>query len=260
MIDRVLAPVYYAYEKMLERQVRSSPLPTHVGLILDGNRRFAKAKGEDPKIGHYYGLLTARKLITWAMELQVPALTLFVMSADNFNRSPEEVGNLVKLLVSETTRMKEDPRLVEHKVRVRAIGRRDLYPAELAASLTALETATAHHGGMVIQIAVGYGGREEIVDAVKRSAQAKATQGVSLEQFATTFVAKDIDDHLYTAGVPDPDFIIRTSGEERISGFLLWQAAYSELYFTDVFWPAFRRLELLRALRNFQGRQRRFGK
>lgn len=260
MIDRLLAPVYYGYEKLLERNVRSQALPQHVGLILDGNRRFAKAKGEDPKLGHYYGLLTARNLINWAMELKIPVLTLFVMSTDNFSRSPEEVGNLVKLLVSETIRMKDDPRLVEHKVRVKAIGRRDLYPEELKASLSALEESTAHHDGMIIQIAVGYGGREEIVDAVRRSAQDKAKAGETLATFASTFTAQDIDNHLYTAGVPDPDFIIRTSGEERISGFLLWQAAYSELYFTDVFWPAFRRLDFLRALRNFQGRQRRFGK
>jgi short-chain Z-isoprenyl diphosphate synthase len=256
----LLRPLYWWYEKQVEARVRGGRVPKHLGMILDGNRRFAKDLGLQGHIGHSFGVKKAYEVLEWCLELDIPTITLWVFSSDNFNRSGVEVETLMELFVGESLRMVSDSRLHANSVRVKVIGRRDQFPQRVMKALDELEQATAHHTGKLLQIALGYGGREEIVDAVKSLLLEAAQTGKSPESLASELDMQHISERLYTAGVPDPDFIIRTSGEVRLGGFLLWQAAYSEYYFVDVFWPAFRRIDFLRAVRDYQRRDRRFGK
>ncbi len=257
----LVKPLYFFYEKRLEDDVRAFSLPKHIGLILDGNRRFAKALGLDGQAGHEFGVDKAHEVLGWCLELGIGAATIWVLSTDNFTkRSSEELANLMRIFEREARNLATDPRIHDNRVRVRTIGRREYFPEDVLASLEELERATAHYDGMLLNIAVGYGGREEIVDAVRGILKSAATNGASLESLAQEFDAQHIDQHLYTAGIPDPDFVIRTSGEVRLGGFLLWQSAYSEYYFCDAYWPDFRRIDFLRALRVYQGRERRLGK
>jgi short-chain Z-isoprenyl diphosphate synthase len=255
------APLYRLYESRLENRVRSAPMPQHIGLILDGNRRFARALGLEGKAGHEFGVDKAHEVLGWCLELKIRAATIWVLSPDNHTkRDPDEIAHLMKLFEREARNLAKDPRIHANRVRVRAIGRHDLFPQDVYASLRDLETATEHYDGMNLNIAVGYGGREEIVDAVKNLLETAAQRGENLEQVAKGLEPDAIGRHLYTAGIPDPDFIIRTSGEIRLGGFLLWQSAYSEYYFCEANWPDFRRIDFLRALRNYQARDVRLGK
>ena len=254
MVRRLLAlsrPLYWLYEKRLLREVKRGPMPRHLGLILDGNRRYARALGLSPTKGHEFGVQKAYEVLEWCLEMGIKTVTVWVFSTDNFKRPPEEVETLMNLFLREAERMAEDHRILEHQVRVRFIGRREGFSPEVVRAIERLERRTEGHRGMFLNIAMGYGGREEIVDAVKR---------LLLEAEARGLTPEDIARHLYTAGLPDPDFIIRTSGEIRLSGFLLWQSAYSEFYFADVLWPEFRKIDFLRALRSYQARERRFGR
>lgn len=254
-----MRPIYALYEQRLENAVRSSQMPKHIGLILDGNRRFAKALGLDGKAGYEFGVDKAHEVLGWCLELGIPAATIWVLSTDNFTkRGQDEVKHLMQLFEREARNLAKDPRIHGNRVRVRAIGRHDLFPEDVLASLRDLETATAHYDGMSLNIAVGYGGREEIVDAVKKllSSQSEKTP----EEIAAGLEPDHIGQHLYTADLPDPDFIIRTSGEIRLGGFMLWQSAYSEYYFCEANWPDFRRIDFLRALRAYQARDTRLGK
>jgi short-chain Z-isoprenyl diphosphate synthase len=253
-------PAYFLYERDLEARVRKSRLPRHLGLILDGNRRFARSLGIDATLGHYFGVDKAHEVLAWCLELGIPAVTIWVLSTDNLNRDPEEVEHLMNLFDREARNLAVDPRIHKNHVRVRAIGQHDRFPQKVLASLRELEEATAHYDGMLLNIAVGYGGREEIVDAVRGLLRDAAREGRALGELAESVGPEDISARLYTAGVPDPDFIIRTSGEVRLGGFLLWQGAYSEYYFCDALWPEFRKVDFLRALRSYQERERRFGK
>jgi short-chain Z-isoprenyl diphosphate synthase len=255
----VMRPIYALYEKRLETAVRGSQMPNHIGLILDGNRRFAKALGLDGKAGHEFGVDKAHEVLGWCLELGIPAATIWVLSTDNFTkRGQDEVQHLMRLFEREARNLAKDPRIHGNRVRVRAIGRHDLFPEDVLASLRDLENATKHYDGMSLNIAVGYGGREEIVDAVKKllSSQPEKTPA----QIAASLEPDHIGQHLYTADLPDPDFIIRTSGEIRLGGFMLWQSAYSEYYFCEANWPDFRRIDFLRALRAYQARDMRLGK
>jgi short-chain Z-isoprenyl diphosphate synthase len=253
-------PLYWWYERRLEAQVRQGDLPRHLGLILDGNRRFARSLGLESHLGHEFGVEKAYEVLEWCLELGIRTVTVWVFSTDNFSRPPQEVETLMQLFVREANRMAVDPRIHAHKVQVRVIGRRDRFPPKVLEALEELEQATADHHGMLLNIAMGYGGREEIVDAVKKLLLEAAESGKDPRELAAELDLEHISGHLYTAGVPDPDFIIRTSGEIRLSGFLLWQSVYSEYYFFDAFWPEFRKVDFLRALRSFQARQRRFGR
>lgn len=251
----------WGYEQRLAREVKAnSKLPKHLGLILDGNRRFAKAAGMQREMGHSIGADKAHEVLQWCLELGIPAATIWVLSTDNKSRDPEELAHILKLLEQEARNLATDPRIHANGVRVRAIGQHENFPANVLDALQDLEKKTAHYTGMRLNIAVGYGGREEIVDAVKAHLKAQAAAGVPLSAVAEKLTPEDISRHLYAADIPDPDFIIRTSGEIRLSGFMLWQSVYSEYYFCDVYWPGFRRVDFLRALRDFQGRDRRFGK
>ncbi|MBZ9750770.1 isoprenyl transferase [Deinococcus sp. HMF7604] len=251
----------WGYEQRLGRDVQAhGRLPRHLGLILDGNRRFARASGLQREVGHSFGADKAHEVLQWCLELGIPAATIWVLSTDNTSRDPNELAHILSLLEREARNLATDPRIHANRVRVRAIGQHEGFPPQVLAALQDLEAKTADYDGMRLNIAVGYGGREEIVDAVKIHLHRQAQAGLSLDEVARTLQPSDISAHLYAADVPDPDFIIRTSGEIRLSGFMLWQSVYSEYYFCDVYWPGFRRVDFLRALREFQGRERRFGR
>ncbi|WP_199188396.1 isoprenyl transferase [Deinococcus arcticus] len=251
----------WGYEQRLAREVGAhGRLPRHLGLILDGNRRFARASGLQREMGHSFGADKAHEVLQWCLELGIPTVTIWVLSTDNTSRDPGELAHILSLLEREARNLAQDARIHANRVRVRAIGQHEGFPETVLNALSELEARTAHYDGMRLNIAVGYGGREEIVDAVKRHLVRQADAGLTLEEAARTLAPEDIGAHLYAADVPDPDFIIRTSGEIRLSGFLLWQSVYSEYYFCDVYWPGFRRVDFLRALREFQGRERRFGR
>ncbi|GGR68910.1 isoprenyl transferase [Deinococcus seoulensis] len=251
----------WGYEQRLAREVTDhGHLPRHLGLILDGNRRFARASGIQREMGHSFGADKAHEVLQWCLELGIPAATIWVLSTDNASRDPAELAHILGLLEKEARNLATDPRIHANRVRVRAIGQHDGFPPQVLAALKDLEEKTAQYDGMRLNIAVGYGGREEIVDAVKRHLHEQQQAGLSLAQAAADLSPEHISAHLYAADIPDPDFIIRTSGEIRLSGFMLWQSVYSEYYFCDVYWPGFRRVDFLRALRDFQGRDRRFGR
>lgn len=260
LLRLVAHPLYWLYERRLERRLDPEAMPAHIGLILDGNRRYARGIGlEDVRRGHHYGVQKLRTFLEWCLEYRVRHVTLFVFSTENFSRAPEEVHYLLDLFVKESATLLNDLRLDTEQVRVKIIGQRHRLPRRVLEAGEALELSTAGHEGMLLNIALAYGGREEITDAVKALLQEAAEQGRSLEDVASGLSAEKLSEHLYTAGMPDPDFIIRTSGEQRLSGFLLWQSAYSEFYFCDALWPEFRRIDFLRALRDYQRRERRYG-
>lgn len=260
LLNPLLYPLYRWYAHYLTAQVATDPTPAHIGLILDGNRRYARDIGLQATLGHQFGVNKLREVLEWCLDLEVRHVTLYVFSTENFGRSQDEVDTLLDLFVRESARLLQEPRLKNGRVRVKIIGQRARLPERVVAASEALELSTADHDGMVLTIALAYSGREEITDAVKGMLAAAATAGGSLESVAASLKAEDIERYLYTQGTPDPDFIIRTSGEQRLSGFLLWQAAYSEFYFCDVLWPAFRRIDFLRAVRTYQRRNRRYGK
>ncbi|MDR9392260.1 MAG: polyprenyl diphosphate synthase [Trueperaceae bacterium] len=254
------APLYWAYERRLERRVRSGPLPQHMGIIMDGNRRFARLTKRAVQAGHDVGASKAHEVLDWCLQLGIPTVTLWGFSSDNAGRSPEEVAHLHALFAEQARSLADDPRLTKHRVRVRVIGDIGGFSEEAQEALRAIQAQTEHHDGMHLNLALGYGGREEIVAATRALLERRAAAGEDAATIARTLDADAIAEHLWTSGLPDPDFVIRTSGEVRSSGFLLWQAAYAEFYFIDAFWPDFRRLDFLRALRSFQARERRFGR
>ena len=261
LVSGLARPLYWLYEKRLQRVVsRSSHLPRHIGIIMDGNRRFARAIGMDLEAGHDYGATKAREVLDWCLELGIPHVTLWGFSTENRGREPEELAHLHRIFGQQARELLSDERIHANRVRVRVIGDIGDFPDEAKDALRAMEAATEAYDGMQVNVALGYGGREEIVAAVRKLLVEKASAGLELRQAAGELDAEEIGRHLYTAGSPDPDFVIRTSGEVRLSGFLLWQSAYSEFYFCDAFWPEFRKLDFLRAVRSFQARERRFGR
>jgi tritrans,polycis-undecaprenyl-diphosphate synthase [geranylgeranyl-diphosphate specific] len=248
---------YTFYEKWLEGVITSEELPKHVGIILDGNRRWGFERYGDQLNGHFYGAKTGEDFLEWCLDLGIRTVTLYVFSTENFRRPREEVDTVLSLIEDEARKLITDSRIHENKVHVKAIGRLELLPESLRSVLEKLENATADYDEHYLNIAVAYGGRAEIVDAAKRIID-EVQNGV-LDKKS---VDEDIfTKYLYTSHLPNPypELIIRTSGEERLSGFLIWQAAYSEFVFLDVYWPEFRRIDLLRAVRTYQRRKRRFG-
>lgn len=249
------ALVYRAYERRLERDVRAGELPRHVGLILDGNRRWARAMGyEDTAEGHRRGAEKIDELLAWCIDLDIPVVTLWLLSTENLSRDPQEVGELLHVIEETVGRLARRP-----PWRIRALGALDLLPDSTRGALESAEERTAGRTGPLLNIAVGYGGRQEIADATRRMLEAFAAEGIDAAEAAKRVTPEEIARYLYTAGIPDPDLIVRTSGEIRLSGFLLWQSAHSEYYFCDPFWPDFRRIDFLRAVRAYQQRRRRFG-
>jgi len=242
-------------EKRLLELVKSEPVPNHLAIIMDGNRRFAAAEGLDVSKGHAKGRDTAELLLDWCLEVGINILTIYALSTENFSRSPEELEGLMDLYDRALRDIAVDERVHRHQIRVRVIGNRSLLPARVQEAIDLAEKATAHYTAYRFNVALAYGGRDEIVEAIRALAREVRDGRMTPEQIDSEAVSR----HLYTADLPDPDLIFRTSGEERISNFLLWQAAYSELYFSDVMWPGLTRLDFLRAIRAFQMRRRRFG-
>jgi short-chain Z-isoprenyl diphosphate synthase len=257
----VLAQIYRLYERRLLSQVGHHPMPRHIGLILDGNRRYGRQHNlTDPREIYAAGAEKLDDLLSWCADLTIPAITLWVLSADNFDRRPEEVSGILAAVEAKLTMLAHDPRIHRRKVRVRAVGRLELLPKSTLAAVRAAEAATGDYDDMQLTIAAAYGGRQEITDAVQAFLRDQQQHGRALAQAVELVTPEAISRFLYAPDLPDPDLIIRTSGEIRLSGFLLWQSAYSEFYFTDVFWPAFRKVDFLRAVRAFQQRRRRFGR
>jgi short-chain Z-isoprenyl diphosphate synthase len=251
--------IYFGYRKLLEREVRNNALPVHIGLILDGNRRYAKEMGfDDVTMGHKEGAKKLDDMLTWCVEFGIKIITIWVLSTDNTQRDEDEVAALLKVIEEKIIDLSKNPIIKKNGIQIKALGNLDILPDELKEAIRKSEMSTKDHTNHILNIAVGYGGREEIVDAVKRVIREK--KACSLEELADNICADDITNHLYTYGIPDPDLIIRTSGEIRMSGFLLWQSAYSEFYFCDAFWPVFRKIDFLRAIRSYQQRNRRFGR
>jgi short-chain Z-isoprenyl diphosphate synthase len=247
--------LYRLYERRLMAGLSPADVPRHVGVILDGNRRWAKESGTSAASGHKAGADKIEELLTWSEEVGVELVTLWMLSTDNLSRPPEELDQLVSII----------ERAVDHLARtgrwhIRLVGALNLLPYATAERLHEAEARTADVVGLNVNIAVGYGGRREIADAVRSLLEANARAGVSIEELARSLDVEHIAEHLYTRGQPDPDLVIRTSGEQRLSGFLLWQSVHTEYYFCEAYWPAFRKVDFLRALRSYAVRERRLGR
>ena len=256
----MLALLYFFYARRLAREIARRPKPRHIGIILDGNRRHGRSLGiTEPREVYDLGAEKLDEVLDWCVEFEIPAVTLWVFSTDNFRRPAAEVSGILAAIAGKLSILAQDPAIHSRRVHVRAIGRLEMLPEPVVAAIKAAERATDGYDGMDLNIAVAYGGRQEIVDAVKKFLGCMAARQVTLKDAIDAMTPESIAEHLYTAGLPDPDLIIRTSGEIRLSGFLLWQSAHSEFYFTDVLWPAFRKIDFLRALRSYQQRQRRYG-
>jgi tritrans,polycis-undecaprenyl-diphosphate synthase [geranylgeranyl-diphosphate specific] len=256
-IARIIADTAYkAYERKLLREVLQRPLPKHVAIIMDGNRRFAEELGLKPLEGHLKGREKLEEVLKWCLDLNIRILTVFAFSTENIKRDSKEVNTLMNLFAKNFRRVGDDERVHKHKIRVRVLGQRDLLPSKVRKAIEYAEMRTKDYNNYQFNIAVAYGGREEILAAIKNVIRDVQAGKLKIEDIDEKLFAS----RLYTKDLPDPDLILRTSGEERISNFFLWQLAYSELYFTDVYWPGFRKIDFLRAIRSYQMRHRRFGK
>jgi short-chain Z-isoprenyl diphosphate synthase len=259
LVDRLhpAGLLYSTYEHRLIAELDPSQLPRHVAVLADGNRRWARtnAPGEPLVAGYQAGADKLKEFVEWCDELAIPVVTLWVLSTDNFHRSSaEEIGPLLNVIEAMVTGLASTRRW-----RVHPVGALDLLPAESAEILNNAERDTAHVEGMLINVAVSYGGRHELRDAVRSLLAEQARLGASIDDVAANLDIEHIAEHLYTKGQPDPDLIIRTSGEQRLSGFLMWQSAHSEFYFCEALWPDFRKVDFIRALRAYGQRERRFG-
>ncbi|NED84628.1 isoprenyl transferase [Streptomyces sp. SID11233] len=246
--------VYGLYARRVEARLDHAQVPKHIGVILDGNRRWAKASGGTAAEGHQAGADKIKELLGWCSETDVEVVTLWMLSTDNFDRPESELTPLLGIIENTVRDLVADGRW-----RVHHVGTLDLLPAHTQTVLKEAEQATIGVDGILVNVAVGYGGRQEIADAVRSLLLDHSAKGTSFEDLAEIVSTDLISEHLYTRGQPDPDLVIRTSGEQRLSGFMLWQSAHSEYYFCEVFWPAFRRVDFLRALRDYAARHRRYG-
>ncbi len=251
-----LGPLYRLYISRLRRELTPEDVPGHIAMMIDGNRRWAKQLGyETAAHGHRAGAAKMREFLQWCDDLGVRVVSLYLLSTDNVTkRDPAELADLIEIiaeLADELSHVRD--------WRVQHVGRTDLLPADLVHVLHEAEERTRGNTGLHVNLAVGYGGRSEIVDAVRSIIAAHEREGGSLEQLAASLTPEQIAEHLYTGGQPDPDLVIRTSGEQRISDFLLWQSAHSEFYFVEALGPDLREVDFLRALRDYASRERRFG-
>ncbi|MFX1504530.1 MAG: polyprenyl diphosphate synthase [Promethearchaeota archaeon] len=257
-LDSIL---YRLYERRLWAEIKDGieqgVHPRHVALIMDGNRRYARSKNLPSTLGHHLGREKLKDILRWFYDLQIDYVTLYAFSTENFERDEKEVKELMHLFEQSFREIVDHPEIKKRNIKIKVIGRTHLLPQRVQEAIKDAEeiTQTAADGPTLI-IAVGYGGRAEMIDAIKSIAQKVESGKMTIDDINEVVVER----HLYTNGIPDPDLIIRTSGEERLSGFLTWQSAYSELYFADVYFPSFRKIDLWRAIRTYQSRQRRFGK
>lgn len=253
-MGRVRDLAYGVYERRLARSLPSADLPRHVGVMLDGNRRWARKQGTDTASGHQAGADNIEPLLTWCEEVGVEVVTLWLLSTDNLHRPASELTPLLAIIESVVADL-----AARGRWRLHPVGALDLLPDRTRDVLTEAALKSQDAEGLIVNVAVGYGGRQEIADAVRSMLQEHAAQGVTIEELAQILDVEHISAHLYTKGQPDPDLVIRTSGEQRLGGFLLWQSAHSEFYFCEAFWPDFRRVDFLRALRSYAERERRYG-
>lgn len=249
---------YRMYSNRLEREIREGDIPNHMALILDGNRRWAKRHLVMTSDGHNKGADAVENLLDWCEELDIKIITLYALSAENLSRNDRELQDLFNLIRMRLEKLLADSRIHKSHMRVKAIGRIDMLPDTIRSVLDRLEDATKNYNERFLNIALAYGGHYEIVDAIKKIGEKIKDGRLSVGEIDRSV----IESNLYTSHLPQPspDMILRTSGEKRLSGFLMWQSAYSELIFMDIFWPEFRKIDLMRAIRTFQKRKRRLGK
>jgi len=249
--------LYKVYEKRLADKLVGRPLPAHVGVMVDGNRRWAKDMGfVNPNDGHREGAEHIKRLVRWCDEVGIGHVTVWLLSTENMTRPAAELDPLLQIIEDLTVELAAD----DQPWQLRTVGALDLLPAHHATTIKdAAERTRDRSGGAVINLAICYGGHREIADAVRSLLQEYARGGKTIDEVAELIEEGHIAEHLYLHGQPAPDLLIRTSGEQRLSGFLLWQSAYSEFYFCDMNWPDFRRVDFLRALRSYSTRQRRYG-
>ncbi|WOP17473.1 isoprenyl transferase [Raineyella sp. LH-20] len=260
LVDRLhpATLLYSTYEHRLTAELDPTALPQHVAVLADGNRRWARANapGQPLVTGYRAGAAKLEEFVEWCDEVGIPVVTLWVLSTDNLRRAAsEELEPLLEVIADLVEGMAATGRW-----RVQPVGALDLLPCAVADRLRAVERATVDSDGMHINVAVSYGGRQELRDAVRELLREKAAEGRTIQEVAETLDIDEIGEHLYTAGQPDPDLIIRTSGEQRLSGFLMWQSAHSEFYFCEALWPDFRKVDFIRALRSYAQRERRYGR
>lgn len=248
--------IYKLYEKYLLNKLSPDKMPKHVAIIMDGNRRYSKIQGNMEVIkGHELGVDTLEKVLDWSIDLGIEIVTAYAFSTENFHRPDNEVEGLMDLFFKNFKRIVTNEKIHRNKVKVKVVGRTDLLPHNVLEAIAEAEEATADYNERLFNLAIGYDGRLEIVDAIKKISTMVKEGKISENEINEDLVSKN----LYTAGLDDPNLIIRTSGEERLSGFLLWQSSYSELYFCDSLWPELRKVDYLRAIRDYQQRDRRFG-
>lgn len=251
-----LKPLYSVYEWYISRNLHAENMPHHVAIIMDGNRRFSKIQGKiDPVEGHKSGISTLERVLDWCLDLGIEILTVYAFSIENFKRPEKEVKGLMSLFKENFESIAKNKKIHRNEVRLKAVGKLEMLPDDVREAIKVAEDSTASYNKRLVNIAIGYDGRLEIVDAIKKIADDVKTGKLECEDIDERIV----NENLYTAGLADPNLIIRTSGEERLSGFLLWQSSYSELYFCDSLWPQLRKVDFLRALRSYQQRERRFG-
>ena len=256
---------YVLYQKRLEREASQWHTPYHIGIILDGNRRYAKTEGffdaTKGQYGHSEGGDKLEEVLHWCDELGVKIVSIWICSLDNFvNREEKEVAEIFNVIETKMRSLLTIEGLHTNQIKVRPMGELELLPPSLQEAIRDVEEATKNYDKFILNVAVAYGGREEIVEAFRRYLKSESAEGKTPDQIAAELSADTITEHLYTSNLPDPDLIIRTSGEIRLSGFMLWQSAYSEYYFCDTYWPGFRKIDFLRAIRDYSHRERRFGK
>lgn len=246
------------YEKEVESQVLKYSLPKHVGIIMDGNRRLAKKLGEKAELGHQMGASKVHEVIEWCVSLGINVVTLYAFSLENFERPENEVKVLMDLFEREFLEIAEHPDIHKNKIQVNVIGRKELLPKRVQNAINHAEEMTKNYSDYYVNFAIAYGGQQEIIDSVKKIAEQVKLGNVAVEDITLDLISKN----LYTSHLPcpNPDLVIRTSGEERISNFLTWQSCYSELYFCETYWPTFRKVDFLRSIREYQKRERRYGK
>ncbi len=248
--------LYRIYDWYISRDLDPNKMPKHIAIIMDGNRRYAKLQGDiDVVKGHEFGVDTLEKVLDWCIELGIDIITAYAFSTENFNRPAHEVEGLMKLFIFNFKRLVDHEKIHKNEVKVQVVGRTELLPDEVKEAIAEAETATEHYNKRFLNLAIGYDGRLEIIDSFKKIIKDVQDGKISIDDVDEDLVSKN----LYTGGLADPNLIIRTSGEERLSGFLLWQSSYSELYFCETLWPELRKVDFLRAIRSYQARERRFG-
>lgn len=260
-VDLALRPAYAIYVRRLRARVLAQPRPRHVAVIMDGNRRWAIREGfADHGEGHRRGAEKALQLIDWCADFGIREVTLWALSVENLGRSDDEIGTITDVAADALAALSDGRRRTRAPVRLRVIGRRELLPERLRQAVADSAALSQADGALDVTIALAYSGRDELLEAFRASVRELASAGVPADDIAGRLDADTLARHLYTTGSSDPDLIVRTSGEVRLSGFLPWQSVYSEYYFCDAYWPAFREIDFLRAIRTYQQRSRRFGR